>query len=75
MKKNNYYNISEISSFEDIRIERARLNLRSKLIETKIKIDIIQTKEALPLSALLLSVARKFVPQDIYEIVEGIIKR
>jgi hypothetical protein len=75
MKKNNYYNISEISSFEDIRIERARLNLRSKLIETKIKIDIIQTKEALPLSALLLSVARKFIPQDIYEIVEGIIKR
>ncbi|MRS05104.1 hypothetical protein EG832_18105 [bacterium] len=75
MKKNNYYNISEISSFEDIRIERARLNLRSKLIETKIKIDIIQTKEALPLSALLLSVARKFVPQDIYEIVEGIAKR
>ena len=75
MKKNNYYNISEISSFEDIRIERARLNLRSKLIETKIKIDIIQTKEALPLSALLLSVARKFIPQDIYEIVEGIIKK
>jgi len=75
MKKNNYYNISEISSFEDIRIERARLNLRSKLIETKIKIDIIQTKETLPLSALVLSVARKFIPQDIYEIVEGIIKR
>jgi len=75
MKKNNYYNISEISSFEDIRIERARLNLRSKLIETKIKIDIIQTKETLPLSALVLSVARKFIPQDIYEIVEGIVKR
>ncbi|MCK7537118.1 MAG: hypothetical protein MZV63_42230 [Marinilabiliales bacterium] len=49
--------------------------LRSKLIETKIKIDMIQTKEAFPSQPLALSAARKFIPQDIFEIVEGIIKK
>ena len=75
MRKNNDFHYSAITSFEDLRLERTRLILRSKLIQTKIKIDMIQTKEAFPLSALLLSVARKFIPQNIYEIVEGIIKK
>lgn len=75
MKKNNDHHYSEISSFEDIRTERARLKLRSKLVRTKIKIDLIQAREAFPLSSVVLSVARKYIPQDIYEIVEGIIKR
>jgi len=75
MRKNNDYHYSEITSFEDLRLERTRLVLRSKLIQTKIKIDMIQTREAFPLSALVLSVARKFIPHDIYEIVEGIIKK
>ena len=75
MRKNNDYHYSGITSFEHLRLERTRLVLRSKLIETKIKIDMIQTKEAFPLSAVALSVARKFIPQDIYEIVEGIIKK
>ena len=75
MRKNNDSHYSGITSFEDLRLERTRLVLRSKLIETKIKIDMIQTKEAFPLSSVALSVARKFVPQDIYEIVEGIIKK
>jgi hypothetical protein len=75
MRKNNDSHYSGITSFEDLRLERTRLVLRSKLIETKIKIDMIQTKEAFPLSAVALSVARKFIPQDLYEIVEGIIKK
>jgi hypothetical protein len=75
MRKNNDHHYSGITSFEDLRLERTRLLLRSKLIQTKIKIDMIQTKESLPLSAMALSVARKFIPQDLYEIVEGIIKK
>jgi len=75
MRKNNDSHYSGITSFEDFRLERTRLILRSKLMQTKIKIDMIQTKEAFPLSAVALSVARKFIPQDIYEIVEGILKK
>ena len=75
MKRNNDYHYSGIDSFEDLRLERARLILKSKLIGTKIKIDIIQAKELFSVSALVFSLARKFVPQDIYGIVETIFKK
>ena len=72
MKKSNDYHYSGIDSFEDLRLERARLILKSKLIETKIKIDIIQARELFSVSALVLSFVRKFVPQDIQGIAEAI---
>ena len=75
MKRNNDYHYSGITSFEDLRLERARLILKSKLIETKIKIDIIQTREVFSVSALVLSLARKYIPQDIYGIAEAIFNK
>jgi hypothetical protein len=75
MKKNNDYHYSGIASFEDLRLERARLILKGKLIETKIKIDVIQTREVYSVSALVLFFARKLVPQDIYGIVEKVFKK
>lgn len=74
MKRNNDYHYSGITSFEDMRLERSRLILKSKLIETKIEIDIIQTKEVLSVSTLVLSFARKFVPKEIYAFIEAILK-
>jgi len=71
MKRNNDYHYSGIDSFEDLRLERARLILKSKLIGTKIKIDIIQTRELFSVSALVLSLARKYIPQDIVGIIES----
>jgi len=75
MKRNDDYHYSGIGSFEDLRLERARLILKSKLIGTKIKIDIIQAKELFSVSALVFSLARKFVPQDIYGIVEKVFNK
>ncbi len=75
MKRNNDYHYSGIDSFEDLRLERARLILKSKLIETKIKIDILQTREVFSVSALVLTLARKYIPQDIYGIAEAIFKK
>jgi hypothetical protein len=72
MKRNNDYHYSGITSFEDLRLERARLILKGKLIETKIQIDILQTRELFSVSSLVLSLARKFVPQDVYSIVEKV---
>lgn len=75
MKKNNDYYYSGITSFEDLHTERARLILKSKLIETKIQIDILQTKEVFSISALVLSLVRKYIPQEIYGIAEAIFKK
>jgi hypothetical protein len=75
MKKSNDYHYSGIDSFEDLRLERARLILKSKLIETKIKIDIVRTREMFSISALILSFARKYIPQDIYGIAETILNK
>ncbi len=75
MKTNNDYHYSGIDSFEDLRLERARLILKSKLIETKIQIDILQTKEVFSISALVLSLARKYIPQDISGIAEAIFNK
>jgi hypothetical protein len=74
MKRNNDYHYSGITSFEDMRLERSRLILKSKLIETKIEIDIIQSKEVLSVSTLVLSFAGKFVPKEIYAFIEAILK-
>jgi hypothetical protein len=75
MKKNNDYHYSGITTFEDMKLERARLILKGRLIETKIKIDIIQTREVFSLSAMALALARKYIPQDIYSIVEAIFNK
>ena len=75
MEKNNDYHYSGIDSFEDLRLERARLILKSKLIETKIKIDIIQTRELFSIPALVLSIARKYIPKDIFGIAEAIFNK
>jgi Na+-transporting NADH:ubiquinone oxidoreductase subunit NqrD len=75
MKKNNEYHYSGITSFEDLRLERSRLILKSKLIETKIQIDILQTREVFSISALVLSLVRKYIPPDIFGIVEAIFNK
>ena len=72
MEKNNDYHYSGITTFEDMKLEKARLILKGRLIETKIKIDIIQTREVFSVSAMVLALARKYIPQDIYGIVEAI---
>jgi hypothetical protein len=75
MKKNNDYHYSGITSFEDLHLERARLILKGKLIETKIQIDILQTKEVFSVSAIVLSIFRKYIPKDIYGILEAVFNK
>jgi hypothetical protein len=75
MKSNNDYHYSGITSFEDLRLERARLILKSKLIGTKIQIDILQTKEVFSISALVLSLVRKYIPREIFGIAEAIFNK
>jgi hypothetical protein len=75
MKRNNDHYYPEISSFEDIRLEKTRLILKGKLIESKIGMDILQVREAFSISALVISIARKFIPQELSAILESILNR
>ena len=61
MAGNNYQKFSEISSFEDFRIEKERLLLKSKLAESRIDLDIFMIRRALSLSNLILSFAREYI--------------
>jgi hypothetical protein len=64
MKRNNDHHYSALTSFEDLRLEKARLILKSKLIGSKINLEIIQVREAFSVTTLLLTVIRKFIPSE-----------
>jgi len=69
MKRNNDHYYSGITSFEDIRLEKARLILKGKLISSKIDIDILLIKEGLSVSGLMLSMAGEFILPKISHII------
>jgi len=45
MKESNFYNIRSISSFSDFAIERKRLLLKRKLIETRLQFNAAELKD------------------------------
>ena len=61
MKRNKENHYSEISSFEDLQFEKERLVLKSKLIETRIKLDILLIRKVLSASNLVYSFTKEFV--------------
>jgi hypothetical protein len=75
MKRNNDYYYSSVASFEDLRLEKARLKLKSRLIESKMKLDIIQIREVFSVSALVLTIVKKFIPTDIFDVIQRILNK
>lgn len=72
MKRNNDYHYSSISSFEDLHLEKARLIMKSRLLESKINIDIIRIREAFSITTVIVTVIKKIIPSEIFGIVERI---
>jgi hypothetical protein len=66
---NRYY---MITSLEDFHLEKQRLILKSKLIEAKIKMEIILIRELFSISNVVLSFAREFIIPKISGILEEI---
>jgi hypothetical protein len=64
--KDSYY--SEITSFEDLRLERTRLILKSRLLETRINMNLDGILEAFSLSTLALSLAKEYILPKIADI-------
>jgi hypothetical protein len=69
MKKNNDSYYSELTSFEDLRLERTRLILKSRLIETRININFEGIRETFSFSALAFSMVKEFFISKIGDIV------
>ena len=73
MKRSKDHHYSEISSFEDLRLEKERLKLKSKLIEAKINMHFLLIRKTFSVSNLVLSLAREFVLPKISGILEDIL--
>jgi len=73
----NYYNnkYSEISSFEDFRIERERLIFKSMLIEAKLSLTYMHIKEMYSVSNLFFSFAKESVFPKISDFIGELIKK
>lgn len=68
MKRNNEYYYSGISSLEDIRLEKARLILKSRLIESRINLDLIQIREEFAFSTMALTLVKDLILPKIADI-------
>ncbi|HNW57591.1 MAG TPA: hypothetical protein PLR88_07135 [Bacteroidales bacterium] len=75
MKINHENSFSEISSFEDFRKEKERLDFKSNLIEARLKLAYLQITERLSISNLVTSIARETVLPKISGFLGDLIKK
>jgi hypothetical protein len=75
MKNKNLYQYSEISNFEDFRLEKERLMLKRKLIETSISLRYLHFREMFSVSNLLFSSAKEFIIAKISDLLDGLTKK
>jgi hypothetical protein len=74
--KNNYDNkYSEITSFEDFRIEREQLNFKSDLIEAKLKLTYLQVTEMLSVANLFNTIAKEVVLPKVSDFLGNLVKK
>jgi len=61
MKRNNEYLYSDISSFEDLRIEKEKLILKYKIINARIRLNVLSFRKMFSISNIILSIAKEFM--------------
>jgi hypothetical protein len=69
MKKNDDSYYSELTSFEDLRLERTRLILKSRLLETRISLNLEEIRQTFSFSGLAFSIVKEFFFSKIGNIV------
>jgi hypothetical protein len=75
MKSNHEHKYSEISSFEDLRIEREHLIFRSRLIEAKLNLSYLHVRKIFSVSNLFVSFAKESILPRISEYLGVLIKK
>jgi len=73
MKRSSDHPYNSIESFEDFRLERQRLILKSKLIEAKINMEIILVRQLFSVSNVVLSLAREYILPKISSLIDDIL--
>jgi len=73
MKRTDDHFYPGITNFEDFRLEKQRLILKSKLIEAKIDMEIIMIRDVFSVSNLIFSFAKEFILPKITGIFEDIL--
>jgi hypothetical protein len=66
---------SEISTFEDFRIEKESLILKKKIIEVRLQVSYLHITKFFSLSNLLFSVAKEFILPKISDLIGSLIKK
>jgi hypothetical protein len=72
MKKNNDYYYSGITSLEDLRLEKARLILKTRIIESRINMNLIQIREEFSFQVLAMSVVKELILPKILDIISNL---
>jgi len=75
MKNNTVTKYSNITSFKDFRDERERLVFRSRIIESKLKLNYFKVTRAFSPSILFSSLAREFILPKISDFLSDLISR
>ena len=75
MKKDNRSHYTEISSIEDIKLEKMRLMLKGKLLESRMSLDLRQVRRKFSLAAIAASFAGSFVLPRISDLIAVILKK
>jgi len=75
MKRFNDHYYPGITNFEDFRLEKQRLILKSKLTEAKINMEIIMIREVFSVSSLFFSFAKEFILPKFTGMFEDILNR
>jgi hypothetical protein len=75
MKNNSIDQYSEITSFEDFRLEKEILLLKKRLIETKIQHSFMQFSKIFTVSNLLFSISKEFILPKISDFLGVLIKK
>jgi hypothetical protein len=63
-----------ITSLEEIRLEKSRLLLKGKLLESRIALDVGGVREKFSLAALAASFARSFILPRVSDLLGSILK-
>jgi hypothetical protein len=74
MKSDPKYYYSEISSFDDLRAEKERLIFRSRLIESKLRLNYLHIREMYSVSNLFISFAKETIIPKISDFIGELIK-
>jgi hypothetical protein len=74
MRRYSSENYTGITSLEEIRLEKSRLLLKGKLLESRIALDVGGVREKFSLAALVASFARSFILPRVSDLLGSLLK-